>query len=138
MKTVYKTKYSLGLIIPTMVVILGIAILSMMDSAWLGTAIILLSAIYAVYVYSNFLYIIDGNVLHISCGKLCSIKIAISEIRKIEETFGLLTQPAGSVYRIEILYKKFETIQISPKEQERFVKQLQGLNPAIVFTPKKK
>ncbi len=137
MATVYKTAYSTVLIILLAVVIAGSIAMSIMNSALLGTIILVLCGIYAGYVYANFRYIIDNNVLQIKCGPLYATKINIGEIRKVNETFSILNQPAGSFHRLEIIYKKFESIQISPKEKDKFMAQLKVINPSIEFHLKK-
>lgn len=138
MRTVYKPAYGFWLVGPAIAVVAGVGILVMIANLWLGILILLFSGTYIGYVYSNSCYIIDNDALYISCGRLYNKKIDIAEIRKIEELFSLLSQPAFTYNRLDILYKKFETIQISPKEQEKFVNQLTAMNPAIVFAPKKK
>lgn len=137
MRTVYKTAYSTVLIILLAVVIIGSIIMSSMDSALLGTVVLVLCGLYAGYVYANFRYIIDNNVLQVKCGTLYSTRINISEIRKVKETFSIMNQPAGAFRRLEIMYKKFETIEISPKEKEKFIAQLKAINPEIEFHIKK-
>lgn len=137
MKTVYKTAYSSVLIITMSVLITGMLLLSIKDYAIMGTVVILLCGMYAVYVYANFRYVIDNNVLQINCGALYSKKINISDIRKVNETVSILNQPAGSFHRLEIVYKKFESIEISPKNKEQFIAQLKQLNPNIEIKRKK-
>lgn len=138
MKTVYKPAYGFWLVAPAIAVVAGVGILAMIANLWLGIFILLVSGAYIAYVYNNCCYVVDNDALYISCGRLYNKKIEVTEIRKVEELFSLLSQPAFTYNRLDILYKKFENIQISPKEQQQFVKQLIELNPAIVFTPKKK
>lgn len=137
MVTVYKTAYSPWLTIPLAIVITGMFALSLIDYAFVGSVVLAVCGIYFVYVYRNFRYVIDNNVLQVNCGALYSTKIDIGEIRKISETFSVLNQPAASFHRLEIIYRKFESIEISPKEQEKFIAQLKQLNPNIEFHFKK-
>lgn len=137
MATVYKTAYGTVLMILLAVVIAGSIAVSIINSALLGAIILVLCGIYAGYVYANFRYIIDNNVLQIKCGALYATKINIGEILKVNETFSILNQPAGSFHRLEIIYKKFESIQISPKEKDKFMAQLKAINPSIEFHLKK-
>lgn len=137
MRTVYKTAHSPVLIIVLGIVISGSIVMSITTSTLLGTVVLVLCGVYVWYVYTNFRYVIENSVLLIKCGTLYSTEINIDEIRKVKETFSIMNQPAGAFRRLEIAYKKFESIQISPKEKDKFMAQLRELNPSIEFHLKK-
>ena len=75
-------------------------------------------------------YKIEQGILKISYGPIKK-SIAIEDIQSIRLTVNPFTAPALSMYRIEINYRKYKTISISPINQERFIKELQKLNPKI-------
>ncbi|AZV41734.1 hypothetical protein BAOM_1123 [Peribacillus asahii] len=75
-------------------------------------------------------YKIEQGILKISCGPIKK-SITIEDIQSIRLTVNPFTAPALSMYRIEINYWKYKTISISPINQERFIKELQKLNPKI-------
>jgi hypothetical protein len=76
-------------------------------------------------------YTIDESSLIIKSGLFSKIKIDIATIRKIRETNSLLTSPALSADRIEIKYKKYDWIMISPKNKFDFIQDLININPTI-------
>ncbi|RID83502.1 hypothetical protein D1953_15670 [Peribacillus asahii] len=75
-------------------------------------------------------YKIEQGILKISYGPIKK-SIAIQDIQSIRLTVNPFTAPALSMYKIEINYRKYKTISISPINQERFIKELQKLNPKI-------
>ena len=50
---------------------------------------------------------------------------------KLTETNNLLSSPATSIDRIEILYNKFDIILVSPKDKSEFIKNLTAINSNI-------
>ena len=87
--------------------------------------ILLLSSI-----WFNTRYKIEGNQLQIKYGPIKK-SIAIQEIKSIRRTKNPFVAPALSMNRVEINYGKYNTIQVSPKEIEEFVNELQNKNPNI-------
>ncbi|MFJ8257266.1 PH domain-containing protein [Peribacillus asahii] len=75
-------------------------------------------------------YKIEQGILRISYGPIKK-NIAIEDIQSIRLTVNPFTALALSMYKIEINYRKYKTISISPINQERFIKELQKLNPKI-------
>jgi len=58
-------------------------------------------------------------------------KIDISSIRKIEATNNIISSPAASFDRLEIFYKTYESIIVSPKNKDEFLSDLTRINPKI-------
>lgn len=77
-------------------------------------------------------YYIKQDTLKISYG-LINKAIDISEIKSIRYTTNPFVAPSLSVHRIEINYGKYKTIQISPKDRQAFVGELQKRNQTIQF-----
>ncbi|WP_339160758.1 PH domain-containing protein [Siminovitchia sp. FSL W7-1587] len=81
-------------------------------------------------IWFNTRYKIENDTLKISYG-LIKKAIDIQEIQSIRNTTNPFVAPSLSVHRIEINYEKYKAIQISPKDIQAFVNELQKNNPRI-------
>lgn len=81
-------------------------------------------------IWFNTRYKIENDKLKISYGLIKTV-IDIQEMKLIRNTTNPFVAPSLSVHRIEINYGKYKTIQISPKNIEVFVQELQKRNPLI-------
>jgi|SRR5699024_9333401 uncharacterized membrane protein YdbT with pleckstrin-like domain len=88
-------------------------------------ALILLGFVGAIWFRTR--YIIQDEVLIIKYGFMKQT-INIKEIKSIRKTTNPFVSPALSIHRIEINYGNYETVQISPKEINPFVDELQKRN----------
>ncbi|CAG9620388.1 PH domain-containing protein [Sutcliffiella rhizosphaerae] len=59
--------------------------------------------------------------------------VNINEITKIEKVNNPFTAPALSMSRLSIMYGKYKTIELSPKDKEEFINVLLHENPSIKF-----
>lgn len=75
-------------------------------------------------------YKIEGGFIKIKFGPFQS-KVKIAEITKLRATKNPLSAPALSIDRIEILYGKYGTALVSPKNRVQFIKTLLAENPGI-------
>ncbi|HIV74974.1 MAG TPA: PH domain-containing protein [Candidatus Pseudogracilibacillus intestinigallinarum] len=75
-------------------------------------------------------YRIEGKFLKVRHGPL-NCKIKIKEIKKIRRTNNPFIAPALSVDRLEILFGKYDVINISPKSESEFINSLLIVNPNI-------
>lgn len=83
--------------------------------------------------FFNLRYTIDKDRLDIYYGFFSyKLSIDINSIRKIEKSRSILSAPAASMNRIEIHYNKFDSILISPKDQQEFIHNLCQINPNII------
>lgn len=57
--------------------------------------------------------------------------IIIDDIKKISKVKHPFTAPALSVDRLEIMYRKYEVVTISPKKEREFIELLLKRNPQI-------
>lgn len=116
----------------------GCCIAMIDDQTWVG--IIFLCALWGIIIASGLAlrYEIKNDELVIRCGFLRYQKIPIQTIRKITETNNPLSAPAFSLDRLEILYNKFDTVLISPKNKKGFIVHLTKLNANIEVKLKKK
>jgi hypothetical protein len=81
--------------------------------------------------FINTYYVIDKESLKIKSGFLYNAIIDIHSIRKIEESNSPLSSPAASFDRLEIIYNKYDSILISPKDKHSFIQDILKINPSI-------
>ncbi len=75
-------------------------------------------------------YKVEGEFLKVRYGPFKS-KIKIKEIKNIRRTKSPFTAPALSVDRLEILYGRYDVINISPKSESELIHSLLAINPNI-------
>ena len=135
MKTVYPTKVSITLIL-IISSIMGCILISLaVSSKWIPFFIDLLLYVSLVYLMVSIKYEINESqlIIHQAMGKMV---IDINTIKSIEPTHTILSAPASSLDRLRINYNKYDDIVISPRRKEEFIRQLQTINPNIVFKEK--
>ena len=139
MKTVYPTKVSATLVLIISLIMGCILVPYAIKSLWIPFIIILLLHFLLLFMLANIKYIITESQLIIdqSLGKWGKEVIDISTIKSIEPTHTILSAPASSLDRLRISYNKYDDIIISPRRKEEFIRQLQSINPQIVFKEKK-
>ena len=127
----YKSKIDLWLIIILTLVFGGIVIFSIIKKDWIGFIIAIIPTIFIWDMFKSTFYIITEEELIIRCGIFYKLVIKITDIRKISESNDLLSSPALSIDRLEILYNRFDTILISPKKKYEFLQSIETLKPDI-------
>lgn len=135
MKTVYPTKVSITLIL-IISLIMGCILISLaVSSKWIPFFIDLLLYVSVVYLMVSIKYEINESqlIIHQAMGKMV---IDINTIKSIEPTHTILSAPASSLDRLRISYNKYDDVVISPRRKEEFIRQLQSINPNIVFKEK--
>lgn len=139
MKTVYPTKVSVTLVLIISLIMGCILVPYAIKSLWVPFIIILLLHFLLLFMLANIKYVITESQLIIdqSLGKWGKEVIDISTIKSIEPTHTILSAPASSLDRLRISYNKYDDIIISPRRKEEFIRQLQSINPQIVFKEKK-
>jgi hypothetical protein len=101
------------------------------DKNWIGFSFILFVVVFITYMYSTTYYVIQNKKVSIKCGIFYNLSIEIQNIKRISESFNIISSPALSFNRLEILYNKFDTILISPKDKKRFIEAIKNINPDI-------
>lgn len=134
----FKSKIDLSLLLFLSLIFGGIFIKSVYDEVWTLTAIMLFTIVFMIHLFSTTFYVIENEKLIIKCGFLINVSIDIQNIKKISESYNIMSSPALSFDRLEILYNKFDTILVSPKEKERFIVAIQKINPQIEIKAKTK
>lgn len=139
MKTVYPTKVSATLVLIISLIMGCILVPYAIKNLWIPFAIILILHFLLLFMLANIKYVITESQLIIdqSMGKWGKEVIDISTIKSIEPTHTILSAPASSLDRLRISYNKYDDIIISPRRKEEFIRQLQSINPQIVFKEKK-
>lgn len=138
MKTHY-SKIGMELVVP-LVLIFGTVLVLIINEKpnWIGIAILLPVILFVVHMFLTTKYTIEGDKLVIKCGFLYHKTIDINTIRRIAETNNLLSSPATSLDRLEILYGKFDSVLISPRRKAEFINDIKRINPGIEVNLKKK
>lgn len=108
------------------------------DENWIGFAFILFVVAFIAYMFSTTFYIIENKKVFIKCGIFYNLSIDIASIKRISDSYNIISSPALSFNRLEILYNKFDTILISPKDKLRFIEAIEKINPEIEKKLKKK
>ena len=135
MKTVYPTKVSITLILIISLIMGCILILLAVSSKWIPFFIDLLLYASILYLMISIKYEINELqlIIHQAMGKII---IDINTIKSIEPTHTIISAPASSLDRLRISYNKYDDVVISPQRKEEFIRQLQTINPNIVFKEK--
>lgn len=129
---IYASKIGLEIVIPFVLVIAGVLFLTQYKQPnLLGVLLILPAILLFVYILVKTKYTIEDKNLIIESGFIHNSKIAISTIKKISETNSILSSPATSLDRLEIIHGNESRVLISPKEKKEFIDALVHINPDI-------
>ncbi len=132
--TTFRSKLGREIIIPIAIILVGLGSLMVYQKIWEGLTVIACVGIFIIFIFSTTYYQIDGRILKIRCGISYILKIDIDTIRRMSETNNPISSPAFSLDRLEIKYQKeqkIDTIMISPKDKDGFIKLITQLNPTI-------
>ncbi len=80
-------------------------------------------------------YKIEAQLLHVQSGPFRST-VRIEDIKRLKATKTLLSGPALSLDRIEILHKQYDIVIVSPKDKTAFVQALITKNKRIEVDPR--
>lgn len=129
MMQTFKSDIDLRLWVPVGFVLLAVFIGGIVGRAWPLCLVSGLVAVYISYVCLALRYTITpGGQLQIRCRFLYQKDINIEAIRRILYTNNPLSAPAASFRRLELRYNKWDSVLISPKDRDAFVKQLKKSN----------
>lgn len=135
---VFKSKMDIWMAIPIWFLI--VMFLQMLYEAITKVSVvnIILALIFICFIGSFWFhtqYRIEGELLRIRFGFI-NQTINIKDIKSIRKTTNPFTSPALSIRKIEINYGKYETVQISPKNEFFFIEQLKKINSNIEYKNK--
>jgi len=136
MNKVYPSKVSYGMLAFIFLIFYGPMVPNFINLEinvmWMATlSILTLIFAFIVHLFFYTVYTIDDTKLKIKCGFISYKTININEIKEISNTKSLISSPAPSFDRIEIKYKKFDEVIISPKDKFNFANDLLQINPEI-------
>lgn len=129
--TIYKSKIGRELAIPLALALGGTILLMAWQKNWGGFVLITLVSAFIAHLFLSTVYTIAGNTLNIKAGFVIRKSIDIHTIRRLKETNNLLSSPAASLDRIEVMYNGYHTILVSPENKKAFIAELTSINPAI-------
>ena len=129
---IYKSKISIGLVLFLLLLFGGIGFKVLSESFdFLSVLLFISPLLFIAYIFTSIKYIIKDTTLIVKAGFSMNEKIDISSIRKIEATNNIISSPAASFDRLEIFYKTYESIIVSPKNKDEFLSDLTRINPKI-------
>jgi len=127
----FKSKIDLWLVF-FLVFVFGVIIVKIAYEGISGVLIFMFLVItFIVHMFETTFYIIEDKKLIVKCGFLINILIPVEKIKKISETNDLMSSPALSLDRLEILYNISDTVMISPNEKTKFIEAIQKINPGV-------
>lgn len=136
MKTVYKSGISRGLLIFIVLFLLScFALLLALLSAWVGIVLLVIFSLFIVDTLVNTRYIIEEKNLWVRCGIFAKSRYDIDHIVEISKTDSWESAPAASLDRIRLRVSRFQSIIVSPRQQQAFIDHLLRINPNIVVKP---
>lgn len=133
----FKSKTDLWLILFLVVTLGGSALAMLYNRSWAAFFVLFFTIAFVVHMFLTTYYIIDKEKLFIRSGFLVYISIEIKNIKKISETFNVMSSPALSLDRLEIVYGKSYSVLISPKNKKEFFEVLKSINPEVEIVEKK-
>lgn len=134
----YPSKISYGLVIIILVIIIASTISMVAPPIWPGLLINLMVLVFIFYLLLNTYYVISGNFLVVKSGFIVNKKIDINTIVIVSETNNIISAPAASFDRLNIVYKQHNSILISPRDKIEFIDHLKRINSEIEIQYKSK
>lgn len=134
----FKSKIDLWLVV-LLILIFGFQLRELGNAQkWVSFSFTLSILAFIAHLFANTFYEIENNKLRIKSGFLVNSLIEIKNIKKVSETFNVLSSPALSLDRLEIFYGKNNSILISPKDKTRFFEAIKKINPEVEIVLKNK
>jgi uncharacterized membrane protein YdbT with pleckstrin-like domain len=132
---VYQSKIGLELIAPISMASSGLVVWYALNEQWVALALFVLVESFVIGTLFTTRYTIENASLKVKSGFIYNKTIDIKEITSITKTNTWLSAPAAALIgRIEIHFKTYDSVVISPKDLDEFVAHLQQINPAIKVT----
>lgn len=127
----YRSKIGWIIILAIAVLLVSFVHVMALDFFGIGTMIVLSTIVFTVYLVFCTYYEIGKGTLRVKSGFLLDRSIPIGTITKIEVTNNPISAPAISLDRLEVFYRDYESVIISPKEKSAFIAHLKQINPKI-------
>ena len=132
----YDSKIDKGFVWFPSLILIAVALLLIVEGAWLGLPIVILLGLYMFDVLRNTHYTIDEGNLTLVAGRFHKVQIPISSITKIKPSRDPSKAPANSMDRLSIRYTKDgkkKEVLVSPENKEEFMQTLKDINGDIEF-----
>ena len=132
----YNSKVGKGIEWFPTLILTAVALLLIVEGAWLGLPIVILLGLYLFDVLRNTHYTIDEGNLTLVAGRFHKVQIPISSITKIKPSRDPSKAPANSMDRLSIRYAidgKKKEVLVSPENKEEFMQTLKDINGDIEF-----
>lgn len=123
---------------PMIASFIPLIVISIVEDIWFMGLVLIPAVVFIAYIFLKTKYTVTTDSLTVECGFLFNQQIKMDSISQIKETNNLISSPALSLDRLEIKFGKNGSVLVSPKKKEAFITQLQKINPAITFLPKRK
>ena len=131
MKKVYKSKIGFEIIIPILI-ISAFGFKNIINEPKVAPIILLILVLaFITFLLTSIKYTIENQNLNIKAGFLINQNINIMNIESIKKSKNILSSPAASLDRIEIIENNKNSILISPKNKIEFIEKLKKINPQI-------
>lgn len=130
MEKLFKSRKDTMIGIVTFIVPTATLILSFKDANWLAGMISIMLFSVMLYIWLSAVYFVSPTHLRIRFF-FSNISIPIENIKSIKRKTSYLAGSGLSKKRLEINYNTYDSISISPIEEEIFLRELLNSNPAI-------
>ena len=138
MEKKFPSKIGYLILIPiSLILVVPIVLVANDTLSWPPIFVPLIGSAFFLHIFLTTYYVIEGGNLKIRSGFIYRLDVEISTIRKINESNSILSSPATSLDRLEIIFNKYDSVLISPKEKAAFIKMLLEINPNIEVNYKK-
>ena len=130
----YDSKIDKGFVWFPSLILIAVALLLIVEKAWLGLPIVIAIALYLIDMFRNTHYSIEDRSLTIVAGRFYKVQIPISSITKIKPSRDPSKAPANSMDRLSIRYTKDgkkKEVLVSPENKEEFMQTLKDINGDI-------
>jgi hypothetical protein len=97
---------------------------------WVVSFVLLMAVGLVVWIYQATYYEIDGNQLFIRSGPF-TWRIPTDEIHSVLPSGNMLSSPALSLDRLEILYGRRRSVLVSPAQRSAFLEALAKASPGL-------
>jgi hypothetical protein len=134
----YPSKISYGLVLIILVIIIGSTIPMVSPPIWPALLINLMVLVFISHLLLNTYYVIDGKFMVVKSGFVVNKKNDITTINIVSETNSIISAPAASFDRLEIVYNGHNSILISSTDKIEFIGHIKRINPQIEIPYKSK
>jgi hypothetical protein len=129
--TTYRSKIGPEIVLPLGILLGGIGIFFIVKGVVSGSIIIGTVVLFIGHMFITTRYTVNNTSLQIVCGFLYSNTVDIRNIESIRSTNNIISSPAASLDRMEMIMRNGERIIISPKDKKGFLNHLRRINSGI-------